>query len=264
MPSTASAPADTTPGSCRGDVARPRTVRACAIHQPNLLPRLSTLAKLYSSDVWVVLDDVQFARRDYQHRARLAALDDPRHHQWLSLETRLPIGRATHVCDAQLVDPLRAARRLVQLPAQHYHASPYWRDLHLALMSSVPVARDASSTAAVAEASTRALLNLLDWHGTILRSSGLPASSGRSTRLADLAAAVDADTYLCGTGGMRYLDDRAFTERHITVHAFRPPSTTGHLWSEATKISALWALARYGPSAVRAALDDTRATVRLA
>ncbi len=46
------------------------------------------------------------------------------------------------------------------------------------------------STAAVAEASTRALLNLLGWQGTILRSSDLPASSGRSARLADLAAAL--------------------------------------------------------------------------
>jgi hypothetical protein len=35
--------------------------RRCAIHQPNFLPRLSTLAKIYAADVWVVLDDVQFA-----------------------------------------------------------------------------------------------------------------------------------------------------------------------------------------------------------
>jgi hypothetical protein len=40
----------------------------CAIHQPNFFPRLSTLAKLFTADIWVVLDDVQFARRDYQHR----------------------------------------------------------------------------------------------------------------------------------------------------------------------------------------------------
>jgi len=31
----------------------------CAIHQPNFLPRLSTLAKLYAADIWIILDDVQ-------------------------------------------------------------------------------------------------------------------------------------------------------------------------------------------------------------
>ena len=261
MPSTASVPAATTPGSCLRDAARPRTARTCAIHQPNLLPRLSTLAKIYASDVWVVLDDVQFTRRDYQHRARLAALNDPQHQQWLSLETHLPFGRATQIRDTRLVDPDRAARRLIQLPAQHYHASPHWRELHVALTSALHATDNIDSTAAVAEATTQALLHLLGWHGAVLRSSDLPASSGRSTRLADLAAAVDADTYLCGTGGMRYLDDRVFTQRHITVRTFRPPSPAGHLWSEATKISALWALARYGPAGVGAALDDLRATV---
>ncbi|MEV0907289.1 WbqC family protein [Streptomyces hokutonensis] len=55
------------------------------IHQPNLFPRLSTLAKLFAADRWIVLDDVQFARRDYQNRTRLAALDDPSRQQWLTL-----------------------------------------------------------------------------------------------------------------------------------------------------------------------------------
>ncbi|MFF4157003.1 WbqC family protein [Streptomyces sp. NPDC001678] len=54
----------------------------CAIHQPNFFPRLTTLAKLFAADCWIVLDDVQFARRDYQHRARLAALDNPADHRW--------------------------------------------------------------------------------------------------------------------------------------------------------------------------------------
>ena len=44
----------------------------CAIHQPNFFPRLSTLAKLYAADIWISLDDVQFARRDYQHRCQVA------------------------------------------------------------------------------------------------------------------------------------------------------------------------------------------------
>ncbi|HEX7160225.1 MAG TPA: WbqC family protein [Trebonia sp.] len=44
----------------------------CAIHQPDFLPRLSTIAKLYAADIWIILDDVQFTRRDYQHRCYLA------------------------------------------------------------------------------------------------------------------------------------------------------------------------------------------------
>ncbi|MGW1710972.1 WbqC family protein [Streptomyces sp. NPDC002206] len=73
---------------------------------------------------------------------------------------------------------------------------------------------EAAGTAAVAEATTPALLNLLGWRVTIVRSSALAASSGRSVRLADLTSAVGAGTYLCGTGGLRYLDRRPFAELH--------------------------------------------------
>ncbi|MCZ4102946.1 MULTISPECIES: WbqC family protein [Streptomyces] len=92
-----------------------------------------------------------------------------------------------------------------------------------------------------------------------MRSSDLAASSDRSVRLADLTTAVGADTYLCGTGGLRYLDRRPFAERELNVHVFRPPAAED-LWAGAAKISALWALAAYGPSGVGAAFNDLRTT----
>lgn len=258
MPSNASAPAATTVGSCpldRASLVGAPAVRSCAIHQPNLLPRLSTLAKLCTADVWVVLDDVQFARRDYQHRARLAGLHNPEERQWLSVETRLPYGRATLIRDARLADPPRAARRLSQLPAQHYRLSTHWPLLQAALEPAVQAVTETGGTAAVAEATTRALLNVLGWRGSIVHSSDLAASLDRSERLADLTSAVGAGAYLCGTGGMRYLDRRPFSERGLSVHAFRPPTAEG-VWTSAAKITALWALATYGASGVRAAIDE--------
>ncbi|MGW7053480.1 WbqC family protein [Streptomyces sp. NPDC054887] len=54
------------------------------MHQPNLVPRLTTLAKLFAADTWIVLDDVRFTRCDYQHHTRLAVLSDPDRTWWLS------------------------------------------------------------------------------------------------------------------------------------------------------------------------------------
>ena len=48
-----------------------------ADHQPNFLPRLPTLAKLYAADIWIILDDIQFNRRDYQHRCYLRRCPTP-------------------------------------------------------------------------------------------------------------------------------------------------------------------------------------------
>jgi hypothetical protein len=105
-------------------------------------------------------------------------------------------------------------------------------------------------TAVVAQTSTHVLLDLLGWKGRILRSSELTARPGRSQRLADLAAVTGAGSYLCGTGGMTYLEAGLF--RDIAVTPFRTPTTD--VWHSGRAMSALWALMFLGPSALGDAL----------
>jgi WbqC-like protein family len=90
----------------------------CAIHQPNFFPRLSTLAKLYAADVWVILDDVQFSRRDYQHRCYLPPAGTALPARWLTVPVHLPDGRATLIKDALIADPDLAARHVQGLLRQ--------------------------------------------------------------------------------------------------------------------------------------------------
>ncbi|WP_369380419.1 WbqC family protein [Streptomyces sp. cg36] len=231
-------------------------MRSCAIHQPNFLPRLSTLAKLYAADVWIVLDDVQFARRDYQHRARLAALDDASRRQWLSLPVHLPHGRATHIRDMRLADPDRSARRVAGMLAQHYKQSPHWADLRPRLTPLLDLFTTTDRAAEITEASTHLLLDLLGWQGQIIRSSQLPTHTGRSQRLAELTQATGAGAYLCGTGGMTYLDSTPFTAYGIKVIPFTTPDSD--LWQAANQISALRALMVHGPAQMADTMQDLR------
>ncbi|MFE4053017.1 WbqC family protein [Streptomyces sp. YIM B13518] len=248
MPRTSPSSATASPAAS-SSLDLPEPGGLCAIHQPNFLPRLTTLAKLFTADHWIVLDDVQFTRRDHQHRARLADLDDLARQRWLTVPTRLPHGRSTLIREALIEDADRARRRTAGTLRQHYGASPHWPVLARAL-DAVLEAFDTGRTAAVAETSTRVLLDLVGWRGRVLTSSRLPARPGRSQRLADLAAATGARAYLCGTGGMTYLDQALFAARNITVTPFRPPTTT--IWSVGRRLSALWALATLGPQTVAA------------
>ncbi|MFF6772672.1 WbqC family protein [Streptomyces sp. NPDC012637] len=236
----------------------------CAIHQPNLFPRLTTLAKLFAADTWIVLDDVQFSRRDYQHRTRLAALEDADRWRWLSIPTHLPQGRQTSIRDALIADPALARRRTAAMIRQEYRTSPHWAALQTVL-EPVLAAFDSGRTAAVAETSTRVLLDLLGWQGRVLTASRLPARPGRSQRLADLTNEARAGTYLCGTGGMTYLDPALFAARGITVAPFLPPAAG--IWSSAQRVTALWALAHLGPADLAAqlrAFADARASLQAA
>jgi hypothetical protein len=236
---------------------QPASGGLCAIHQPNLFPRLTTLAKLFAADTWIVLDNVQFTRRVYQHRTRLAALEDPDRTQWLSIPTHLPHGRQTVIYEALIADQGLAQRRASAMLRQYYGASPHWPALAQAL-DLLGSAFRSGKTATVTETSARILLDLLGWKGRILRSSELPGRPGRSQRLADLTAAIGASSYLCGSGGMKYLDEAPFAAQATTVVPFRAP--TARVWSSGRQVSALWALATLGPAALA---DQLRAVAAI-
>lgn len=45
--------------------------KTVVIHQPNFLPRIKVLIKIMLSDVWVIYDNVQYVRREWQNRVFL-------------------------------------------------------------------------------------------------------------------------------------------------------------------------------------------------
>ena len=236
----------------------------CAVHQPNFLPRLSTLAKIYQSDVWIVLNDVQFTRRDYQHRTRLARLDDPAHQQWLTLPVHLPHGRTTMINQVRLADLDRCRRRVPALLQQHYRKSPHWRQFRTTLDEITDLLAATDRLDDVAESSTRGLLRLLGWSGRIVRSNSLPARPGRSQRLADLASAVGANAYLCGEGGMRYLDHTPFRSAGITVVPLKTPTAlSSSVWTRARRITGLWAVMTAGSGILAHVLATMRSGITL-
>ncbi|WP_406169092.1 WbqC family protein [Streptomyces canus] len=256
---SASCEPDSTVVSSPPDLPRGSLGGLCAIHQPNLFPRLSTLAKLYAADRWIVLDNVQFARRDYQHRTRLAALDAPDRQQWLTLPTHLPHGRSTLISEARLVEPGRSKRTVDLLVRQYYRRSCHWPAVRAVLDAVLESFASTDRAADIAGTSTRVLLDSLGWRGEVLHSSALPARTGRSQRLADLAAATGSTNYLCGPGGQRYLDHEPFDAHGIPVMTFHTPVDEGDsLWRWARRASSLWALSAIGPQELAARLDADR------
>jgi hypothetical protein len=235
----------------------------CAVHQPNFLPRLSTLAKLYAADVWVILDDVQFSRRDYQHRCYLPAAGTALPARWLTVPVHLPGGRATLIRDARIADPVLTARRVRGLLGQYFRTSPRPAAIRALLTEAEDAVASSILVARASERTTTALLEAVGWRGRICRSSAIAARTGRSERLADLTTATGATAYLCGTGGSRYLDPAPFTAQGLAVQFFTPPFRLAGLPPDACRrATALADLAEAGPQSLARHLDTHAAAWR--
>jgi hypothetical protein len=129
--------------------------------------------------------------------------------------------------------------------------------LELALAEVLATLDTTDLLADLSEASTRALLTLTGWRGTVLRSSDLTARTDKSQRLAELTCAAGATTYLCGTGGARYLDRWPFALHGLEVVLFTAPAHGDpRVWQGVGKLSALRALMAVGPVALSAAMHQ--------
>ena len=145
----------------------------CAIHQPNFLPRLSTLAKLYAADFWIILDDVQLHAATTSTAATSPSADAYLPGRWLTLPVHLPGGRATMIRDTRLAEPALTAKRTSSILRQYCRPAPYRSDVLDLIPWIEEVIAGTGRLANVSEHATIALLRLLNWPSAVCRSSGI-------------------------------------------------------------------------------------------
>jgi hypothetical protein len=188
-----------------------------AIHQPHFQPWLGYLDRMRQADLFIVLDHVQFERRNYQNRGRIR-LDG--HEHWLTVPVQQH-SQHERILDKQIAYPAPGTSRWwgadhVRTLRHAYRNAPF-------LDHYIPPFQE------ILESRREHLIDIdlamLDFFRKALaidtpmvRSSELGVSGMKSDLILQLCQAVGADTYLAGMGGSRdYLDRAAFTRAGIEI-----------------------------------------------
>lgn len=178
------------------------TERILAAHQPQYLPYPGVIHKIAAADVFVVMDDVQFARREWQNRNRIRSQAGCR---WLTIPVHSRYTDRINQVKPADDDWLATHRRIV---AQEYRKS---RALARADSIWEEVARVRKrDLAQINIASIKAILMLLRITTPMILESELDlpdeATSDRNRRFQVLCRALGCGSYLSGTGARAYLD----------------------------------------------------------
>lgn len=170
------------------------------IHQPHYLPWLRYLEKIARSDVFIVLDDVQYEKNGFQNRNKIKTAQG-----WTYLT--VPVQRPTQRPIAEIeidnrTDWREKHRRAIE---QSYRKAPffaeYWPDL------AAVYDREWTHLAALNRAMLELYLRQLGITSRIAYSSELTVAGESSERIANLCRAVEGDTYLSGEHAVHaYLD----------------------------------------------------------
>ncbi|MGH7275141.1 MAG: WbqC family protein [Nitrospiria bacterium] len=181
-----------------------------AIHQPQYLPWLGYFDKVDQVDLFVMLDNVQFKKNEWQNRNRIKTAQG---WQWMTVPVfhQYP----EKIGDIRINNQVDWKRKHLHAVQTNYNRSPYFRDYY-------PFFEDLYKKEWPALSVLNCniieyLMGILGIKRKILLSSQMKLRDGPTERLIDICRAVGADTYLTGKGGENYLDLDRFEEANINV-----------------------------------------------
>lgn len=183
-----------------------------AVHQPQYLPWLGYVDKIDQADCFVLLDDVQFKKNEWQNRNRIKTATG---WQWLTVPVlqRFP----QRISEVRINNAVSWSRKHLQALISNYARAPFF-DIHRPFFVEV-YARQWTFLADLNRSMLRYLVEVLglQTHLVLASSLALPDCDQVTDRLIALCQALGADTYLSGTGGRDYLDLRRFEAAGLQI-----------------------------------------------
>lgn len=182
-----------------------------AIHQPQFLPWLGYFDKLDRSDVFCLLDTVQYKKNEFQNRNRIKTADG---FQWLTVPVtyRFP-QRIYEVGVNQTVDWQRKHIRSLET---NYRKAPFF-DTYITRFEEF-YQQSHEMLVDVNVACIRLLIDLLGLERKVVLASSLQLDTDDPTlRLVKICQALGGDAYLSGRDGAKYMDLDTFHSHQLEL-----------------------------------------------
>lgn len=216
-------------------------------NQPYFAPYPGFFHKARLSDVFVMLDEVQFPRgTTWLSRNRF------KNHQgtlWLTLPVWKKGLGLQKINDVRIAHEGHWARKHLESLKTAYAHAPYFRE-HADFIGSV-FSENFERLADLNLAVIRYMMNDLGIDTEIVPLSDLGIGEKGDRRLIEICRQMGADRFLAQEGARKYLDADLFRNAGITLEFFRPPSPVyPQLWGDfISNLSALDLIFNCGPKA---------------
>lgn len=184
----------------------PKTV---AIHQPNYFPNPTFFRKLARSDLFIILDDVQYRRRGYINRNRIKTAHGVR---WLTIPM-LVKGRYHARINELSPNWSENWRRTHLRTIEHSYKRARFFDEVYAEVVQAGLGSDDDEKPGLVEINVRIIRAICHYLGiriTMRHSSEYGVRARAGARLAELVRQVGGTRYLSGVSGRRYIDPDVF------------------------------------------------------
>jgi hypothetical protein len=195
------------------------------IHQPHFLPWLGYLHRMAQADLFVLLDHVQFERRNYQNRTLIRLNGESR---WLTVPV-VQRSRDERIVDKEVDNRLDGTKwwspNHFSTLRHAYREAPFFGTYAAGIKRLFDTRWE--KLVDLNQAGLDLLREAFGIRTRLVRSSELDVQGARADLILDICRAVGASTLIAGIGGSRgYLDSGVFQRAGIRIepHAWKHPA----------------------------------------
>lgn len=180
------------------------------IHQPQYLPWVGYFDKIDRSDVFVLLDNVQFKKNEWQNRNKIRTKTG---WQWLTVPVFHDFGQKIN--DVLINKKVPWGKKHLKALTINYNRAPYF-DKYIDFLKHT-YSQDWLRLVDVNVYFIKNILTFLGIKKDIYFASELSIKSSNTARIIDICKKLNADTYLSGQGGREYLDEGQFSKNRVKL-----------------------------------------------
>jgi hypothetical protein len=222
-----------------------------SIHQPEHLPWMGLIHKISVSDIYVVLDTVQFKKNYFENRNRIYT---PQGLQWITVPVQM-VGHMDKPFHEIQVQPNWKKKYLKSL-IQNYSKAPFIDEI-------IPVVECIESWDGIFLAELNLsiicrICDILEVKTKILKSSEIACAGKKTSLLISILQKIEANSYLVGKSGFDYIEVDQFEAAGINLikHNFTHPKYKPFNNQEMTDYPSVFdVIANLGVRRVREALN---------
>lgn len=198
-----------------------------AIHQPNFLPWIGYFYKIYNSDVFVFLDNVQFTKNGYQNRVKIKTSQGE---NWLTVPVVHQFGQLTN--EVRIDNSSSWRSKHLKTLEMNYRKAPYYGKV-FPMIENVYMMQDWDLLSAFCINLIQIIMSYMKIDTPLVNASGLNVSGQSTDLLINIVKSVGGTMYLSGRGGSKYQDDSLFGKAGVGLQysEFSHP-TYKQLWGD--------------------------------
>lgn len=187
--------------------------KCVAIVQSSYIPWKGYFDLIRAADEFILLDDVQFTKRDWRSRNRIKTKDGL---CWLTVPVHSKGLFEQRIIDTMISDPAWSARHWQTIQSA-YARTPFF-DAYAPRLREVYQRPVSDRLSEVNRSLIETVCQMLEITTPIRWSSEYHPREGRNERLIDLCVKAGATDYLSGPSARGYVDEAGFASAGVTVH----------------------------------------------